>query len=983
MDWRKIEATWRPAPFWSWNDALNGAELTRQIEEMADKGWGGFFMHARVGLVTGYLSPQWMDLVRTCIKEAKVTGTGAWLYDEDKWPSGFAGGQVPEANRAYRNRALVFLNKDQITADDEILLEKAGKFICRRIAPLGNRWFNGASYVDLMNPEAVKYFFQTTHERYAEEVGEHFGKEIPGIFTDEPCYLMENQYDVPAVPWSEYLPAYFQKLKGYDLKAHLWELFCDEGEFQKIRFDFYDAATKLFRDSFSRQYYDWCRKHNLKLTGHFMAEDTLSSQTKWVGAAMPQYEFMDWPGIDKLGRNLQQLVTVKQLTSATDQLEKERAFCEVFGCTGQHNSFFHRKWIGDWQAALGINFVNEHLSLYSMRGERKRDYPANLFYQQPWWEEEGQFAEYLGRVSKAISQGKRALDILVIHPISSVWSIYSPLHDRTDLALEKTIEVPFEELSRALIASKLDYHYGDEMIMEEHARLEGTKLAVGSFEYGTVVVPPAVMLRENTVKLLRAFAQAGGRLIFLQQKPQRIDGKPDAVELPGQIFDTVCQLVEHLDGVYSHRIKITDKITGANAAAVFCHQRELESGALFFLTNTSEKREIPVSIVLPGDDRQLSIIDLNTGEEYLAPQKDGKLELTFAPAGSILLHTAKELQTLPEAPLYLRSGISFPAQLSKEQALTDWRAQVLEENVLPLNKVTLDLAGKRVLTDEPVAKAWHQHFYPAPDGTPFRAEYSFEVEETIASLLAVVEVAENLERILCDGREVKPLKSRGQQGAFDSQVSWKDPNFTKVPLGTIAKGRHTLVLEGRKVNNISGPGQHIRVDDFLNHRPTEVETVYLVGDFTVFNFDNRYFTLRGGKTSLAAEDLTSSGFPFYAGKVKYQTSFTAHPQKRMVLELGHVAAADVEVYLNGKKLTTLRWAPYAVEITDFLREGENKLEVIAATNLFNLMGPGWIQGIDEDEDVGPGSFVDFSRYTEKYTLRPFGIGKAMLWRVEG
>jgi len=981
LDWRRIEATWRPAPFWSWNDDLDQKELARQIREMADKGWGGFFMHSRVGLVTGYLSPQWMDLVRACVEEAKATGTEAWLYDEDKWPSGFAGGMVPEADRAYRSRALVLLNKEQITEDDEVLLGKNGKFICKRVSPFGSRWFNGTCYVDLMNPEAVRYFLEVTMERYAQEVGEHFGKEIPGVFTDEPCYLMEGHYDVPVIPWSDYLPAYFEKLKGYDIQKHLGELFFDEGDFQKIRYDFYDAATKLFRDSFSCQYYKWCEKHNLKLTGHFMAEDHLAYQTQWVGAAMPHYEYMHWPGIDKLSRHLEQLITVKQLTSVTDQLEKERAFCEVFGCIGQQSSFFHRKWIGDWQAALGINFVNEHLSLYSMRGERKRDYPANLFYQQPWWEEEGQFAEYLGRVSKAISQGKRVLDILVVHPISSVWSLYSPLHKQTDLALEKTIEVPFEELSRALIEAKLDFHYGDEMLMEDYGEVRGDKFVVGSHEYHTVVVPPAITLRENTVKLLTAFAQAGGRIVFLQQKPQRVEGASAELNISGEVFDTVPELVAFLDEVYSQRIKITDTLTGENAKQVFCHERETDFGRLYFLANTSETRETRVCIAPPCGYKQLSIIDLNTGEEYLAPAEDGKLELTMAPAGSILLCAAQMERELPEPPLYLASGIAFPVQLVKDQELAGWQVEVLEDNVLPLNKVTLDLAGKRVLTDAPIAKVWHDHFYPAPEGTPFRAEYSFVAEEEIEDLIAVIEVAENLDRILFDGREVKPLKSPGQKGALDPAYSWKDPNFTKVPLGTVTAGRHSLVLEGKKVNNITEPGQHERVEDFLNHKPTEVETVYLVGNFSVSNFDNRCFALKAPEAP-QPEDLTASGYPFYAGKARFETSFTSEANQRLVLELGHVKAADVKVYLNGKEIATLYWAPYAVELTEYLQEGENKLEVVAATTLFNLMGPGWISGIEEDKGVSPWTFVDFSRYTEKYTLIPFGIGNAVLWQVQ-
>lgn len=221
-------ALYRPAPFWSWNDKLDKQELKRQIHEMSDKGWGGYFMHSRVGLVTGYLSDEWMEMIKTCAQEAKSTGTYAWLYDEDKWPSGFAGGIVPQ-NPEYRSRALVALKQEEITENDTILEEYTDGdtkyFICKRISPLGNRWFNGTSYVDLMNPEAVKTFIECTHEKYKEYCGEFFGKEIPGIFTDEPCYLMEGHYSVPVLPWSEYLPPFFKKLKGYDIQEHLSELF--------------------------------------------------------------------------------------------------------------------------------------------------------------------------------------------------------------------------------------------------------------------------------------------------------------------------------------------------------------------------------------------------------------------------------------------------------------------------------------------------------------------------------------------------------------------------------------------------------------------------------------------------------------------------------------------------------------------------------------------------------------------------------------
>ena len=87
-----------------------------------------------------------------------------------------------------------------------------------------------------------------------------------------------------------------------------------------------------------------------------------------TGSLMSHYEFMHWPGVDKLSRHVEHNVTIKQATSVADQLGKEKAMCETFGCIGNQSSYFHRKWIMDWQGALGINFVNSHLSLYSMKG---------------------------------------------------------------------------------------------------------------------------------------------------------------------------------------------------------------------------------------------------------------------------------------------------------------------------------------------------------------------------------------------------------------------------------------------------------------------------------------------------------------------------------------------------------------------------------------------------------------------------------------
>ena len=94
--WMNLPAAYRPIPFWSWNDELEPERLRQQIRWMHNNGIGGFFMHARGGLKTPYLGEQWMQCIEACCDEAKKLGMDAWAYDENGWPSGFAGGLLLE-----------------------------------------------------------------------------------------------------------------------------------------------------------------------------------------------------------------------------------------------------------------------------------------------------------------------------------------------------------------------------------------------------------------------------------------------------------------------------------------------------------------------------------------------------------------------------------------------------------------------------------------------------------------------------------------------------------------------------------------------------------------------------------------------------------------------------------------------------------------------------------------------------------------------
>ena len=91
-------AEYRGAPLWSWNDRLETDRLLRQVDSLSEMGMGGFTMHCRVGLDTEYMGQDFLEATRKCAERAAEKDMLACLYDDDRWPSGCAGGLVTRDN---------------------------------------------------------------------------------------------------------------------------------------------------------------------------------------------------------------------------------------------------------------------------------------------------------------------------------------------------------------------------------------------------------------------------------------------------------------------------------------------------------------------------------------------------------------------------------------------------------------------------------------------------------------------------------------------------------------------------------------------------------------------------------------------------------------------------------------------------------------------------------------------------------------------
>jgi hypothetical protein len=96
------------APLWVWNDMLSDDQIRKTLGDLAAQNVRQAFVHPRPGLMTPYLSDEWFRLWEVALEEAERLDMNLWIYDENSYPSGFAGGWVPELMPEARGRGLRF-----------------------------------------------------------------------------------------------------------------------------------------------------------------------------------------------------------------------------------------------------------------------------------------------------------------------------------------------------------------------------------------------------------------------------------------------------------------------------------------------------------------------------------------------------------------------------------------------------------------------------------------------------------------------------------------------------------------------------------------------------------------------------------------------------------------------------------------------------------------------------------------------------------
>lgn len=1005
---------YRGKPFWAWNGKLEKDEAVRQIKIFKEMGLGGAFMHSRVGLETEYLSKDWFNVVNACAEEGRRSGMEMWLYDEDRWPSGAAGGLVTK-DPQYRLRHMkvqIFKSSDFKTAGNETAvfsanIEGRNAAKVRKINPkeAGKQngsilsfsveldemrsWFNGYTYLDTLSEKAVKKFIEVTHEAYLKNCGKNFGGTIPGIFTDEPHHGQERFGENEGyVQWTDALPEIFRKRYGYDLIEKLPELFfiVDSKEFSKVRRDYRDCLAYLFSRNFGKLIYDWCEKNNILYTGHVLAEGTLRSQTTTCGATMRFYEYMQAPGIDILcdqgivrpeseGHRKREILTAKQCASVRNQFRRKWMLSELYGCTGWHFNFAEHKAVGDWQAALGVNLRCQHLSWYTMKGEAKRDYPASISFQSSWYKDYPVVEDYFSRVNLMLTQGDVIRDIGIIHPIESAWGLHQPGIEATKLSvLEKSVV----ELQDILLEEHYDFDYIDESILERHGAVENSSLKVAFANYKAVIVPPVLSLRKSTYDILKKFIENGGKVISIEN-PEELN-KINQCEFLDALRKLSAgsalkknALSRILDGMKSiRRISIQDN-GGHEYTDAYCMFREDKASGrviIFICHNIQDKASGKIKVKIPASGKLMEW-DPQSGSIYSLDykEKNGIIEFnTELPGyGSRLfvveksasefqrkcgkLKTVSKVKINPESWSFKKNEQNaFP--LDRAHYSLDGASWIGPLEVLKLDRTVRDICGLPHRGGAMV-QPWAREKRGDFKTRDIQVLFDFVIKEMPGK--GVTLVMESIDKFKAElnGKEL-PLMDKGW---------WIDKALRKIniPPSFLVKGYNKLVLK-----TVYGPD-------------SEFESLYIAGEFG-FRRDGLVPVIIAPAETIKLGDWSENGLACYSGALSYITEIkipSAKKDERVFIEIPDWKGVLIKISVDGKAAGNLAWPPYELDITDFVADKKTVfLEMELSGSRRNLFGPHHLNN-PYPPWTGPYEFVPTpEKWTDAYVTLPCGIMKS-------
>ncbi len=509
-------------------------------------------------------------------------------------------------------------------------------------------------------------------------------------------------------------------------------------------------------------------------------------------------------------------------------------------------------------------------------------------------EKYNQICAHIKRLVSVFSMGERLCDVLFLYPASASFSEYTPMDTSRIVAYNSVIA---KELS-VLCKSNIPFDVGYEQALGEQIVCEGAILSVGKSTYSKLVLPSAATVSYNTANFLIDFVNKGGRVYTLGEKPHLIDGvKSERIEKLQSIIRPLKN-----EELYAIRPKYIPVVSDSSIDVRVT--KLAEAGIMYFFANICATAKKPTATIFTFED--IVNVDIVNFVERAAILKNK--------IGKITGRCAVELD-------YYEQGNSTFFRIVKNAAYENLRRN---HKLLPLDEVfnIRSVAPNTLRFTDCQWRIGHGKWQSAPvekiieavkkRNKEFSAQFRFGFGVSMGFLTESV-------KFCCE-----------MSKHFDIAVNGKAIEFSgdkKVDItGYIKLGNNEILLTAQKCI------------EAVSTEPYVLSNLYLSGDFALkCNEEYTYseqgiltkgeFSLISRPDSINSYKLRENGFWFFDGSIELSQTVLVGKKESAIYKIAFkdIQSVYAEITVNGVYAGILAFAPYELDVSDLVIEGENEI----------------------------------------------------------
>ncbi len=534
------------------------------------------------------------------------------------------------------------------------------------------------NYINMIDAESAHTQIEGVYEAHYEKYADLFGSVIAGFFSDEPQFgniNAVNFWDTQVgrcrmqLPWSAELEENLKHIyKGEkELARHLPFLFAESDTRlmrTKIRHDYMDQVSLLYKKNFSDAIGHWCEEHHVEYIGHVVEDNGLHARLG-MGAAhyFRAMSGQHMAGIDDIGgqylygaANLHRkgmtdvdgeffhhaLGKLGPSEGHIDPKKKGRTMAELFGAYGWNFGVRDMKYLLEHFLTKGVNHLVPHA--FSMAEYPDIDCPPHFYARgnNPEFPYFAHLMKYAERMCTLLSDGQHVPSCAVLYDAEGDWN---------------GDNLPLQKICRVLDENQIDYDIVpiDYLVHPERkaGEVKDGKLYLNGMCFGALICGYSPAIPQTLAEFISGHPDFP--VIYAGAFPEKVIGPAVVRNMDPENHMTVS--VPELASCLTEMGLAVIRIEPSSDEISVYHYRK--DGQIFVLLNESAEKTYRGSVLLPSD-KTLCVYDGWTdrylelpGQKILQSDAEGRgetwvtdrVDLCLAPGSMLVLAEQSDQKT--------------------------------------------------------------------------------------------------------------------------------------------------------------------------------------------------------------------------------------------------------------------------------------------------------------------------------------------------